>query len=181
MPPGGTGSLGNQETFTCREITKARLDSIQQEVGLAMPTPLAVMKAGELLNKISGKEVVIVDVGGATTDVHSFCDGKPKKGGCVLKGLPEPFAKRTVEGDLGMRVSLQTLLEVIEENEDIHALREYANKIKRERSLIAANEREKYFDRIFATACIREALLRHSGQLNEVFTPEKVMIQQGKT
>ena len=28
------------------------------------------------------------------------------------------FCKRTVEGDLGMRVSLQTLLEVIEENDD---------------------------------------------------------------
>ncbi len=165
-----------------QEITKAKgLDSIQQEVGLAMPTPLAVMKAGELLNKISGKEVVIVDVGGATTDVHSFCDGKPKKGGCVLKGLPEPFAKRTVEGDLGMRVSLQTLLEVIEENDDLHDLTEYVDRINRERSLIAASEREKYFDRIFATACIREALLRHSGQLKEVFTPEgRLWIQQGK-
>jgi len=165
-----------------QEITKAKgLDVIQEEVGLAMPTPLAVMKAGELFNKVTGKEVVIVDVGGATTDVHSFCEGKPRGSGVVLKGLPEPFAKRTVEGDLGMRVSLQTLLEVIEEQEDIQDLRDYADRIKRERSLIAANDREKYFDRIFATACIREALLRHSGRLNEVFTPEgRLWVQQGK-
>jgi len=48
-----------------QEITKAKgLDVIQEEVGLAMPTPLAVMKAGELFNKVTGKEVVIVDVGG---------------------------------------------------------------------------------------------------------------------
>jgi len=75
-----------------QEITKAKgLDVIQEEVGLAMPTPLAVMKAGELFNKVTGKEVVIVDVGGATTDVHSFCEGKPRGSGVVLKGLPEPF------------------------------------------------------------------------------------------
>lgn len=164
-----------------QEITKAKgLDIIQQEVGLAMPTPLAVMKAGELLSK-SGKEVVIVDVGGATTDVHSFCKGAPKKSGCVLKGLPEPFAKRTVEGDLGMRVSLQTLLEVINEEEDISDLRDYANRVSRELSLLAENDKEKFFDRIFATACIREALRRHSGQLKEVFTPEgRLWFQKGK-
>jgi len=88
--------------------------------------------------------------GGATTDVHSFCEGKPRGSGVVLKGLPEPFAKRTVEGDLGMRVSLQTLLEVIEEQEDIQDLRDYADRIKRERSLIAANDRESILTEFFA-------------------------------
>jgi len=56
---------------------------------------------------------MIVDVGGATTDVHSIGSGNPTKPGAVVRGLPEPFSKRTVEGDLGVRVSAVPLVEVI--------------------------------------------------------------------
>ena len=40
-----------------------------------------------------------MDVGGATTDVYSIAKGAPIEGDHA--GLPEPYAKRTVEGDLG--------------------------------------------------------------------------------
>ncbi len=173
------------------EITRAKgLDQIQEQVGLAMPTPLAVMKAGEFYSKVSKEEVVIVDVGGATTDVHSFSEGGPKRGGCILKGLPEPFIKRTVEGDLGMRVSLNSLLEVLTEEQlladlpftaDVSEIRDYTGRVTRSRWSLAINEREKCFDRSFAAACIREALRRHAGSLTESYTPEgKLWIQRGK-
>lgn len=173
------------------EITRAKgLEQIQEEVGLAMPTPLAVMKAGELLNKVKGEDIVIVDVGGATTDVHSFSDGRPKKGGCLLKGLPEPYIKRTVEGDLGMRVSLNSLLEVMTEDAlladipfavDAGEIRAYAGRVTRDRGALALDEREKCFDRTFAAACIREALRRHAGTLTEAYTPDgRFWVQRGK-
>ena len=50
-----------------------------------------------------------VDIGGATTDVYSIAEGKPTIENVIIKGLPEPFSKRTVEGDLGMRYSLSSL------------------------------------------------------------------------
>ena len=52
---------------------------------------------------------MIVDVGGATTDVYSVADGFPSRNGVSLTGLPEPRIKRTVEGDLGLYHNLDTL------------------------------------------------------------------------
>ena len=53
----------------------------------------------------------MVDIGGATTDVHSVGAGTPMRDGVVQYGLPEPFVKRTVEGDLGMRHNARTIAE----------------------------------------------------------------------
>lgn len=173
------------------EITRARgIEKVQHLAGLAMPTPLAVMKAGELLQKKWQREVVLVDVGGATTDVHSFCHGRPRREGCVYRGLPEPFAKRTVEGDLGVRVSVLSLLETLGEERVAAFLpfpvteeevRRYAERVSVQRGSLPGNERERWLDRALAVSCIREALRRHSGRLNESFTPEgRVWIQEGK-
>ena len=51
-------------------------------------------------------ELVAVDLGGATTDVYSIADGMPTQPNTIVKGLMEPYAKRTVEGDIGMRYSI---------------------------------------------------------------------------
>ena len=52
--------------------------------GILMPTPQSVLKAAEILSTGSDKEdgagdLIVVDIGGATTDVHSLCDGEPTK------------------------------------------------------------------------------------------------------
>ena len=83
---------------------------------ILMPTPSAVLQAMELLSKGCEEErgigdLVGVDVGGATTDVYSMADGMPEQMNTVYKGLPEPFGKRTVEGDIGMRYSVKGILE----------------------------------------------------------------------
>ena len=56
-------------------------------------------------------ELVAVDLGGATTDVYSIADGNPANIGTVMKGLKEPYSKRSVEGDIGMRYSVHGILE----------------------------------------------------------------------
>ena len=173
------------------EITKARgLAKIQQRVGLVMPTPLAVMKAGELCRKSTGKDIIIIDLGGATTDIHSFADGRPRGGGRIVKGPPEPPSKRTVEGDLGMRVSLLALLEVIPAGVLVKSLpfiaesgelMAYAQKAALSRDFLPKDEKECAFDSAIAAAAVREAMRRHAGFLTEAYTPEgRLWLQQGK-
>lgn len=92
------------------------LDKIRKEIDrLVMPTPASVLAAGELLS-LGTKEqkglgaLAIVDIGGATTDIHSYCYPLGAQGAKIV-GTPEPYAKRTVEGDLGMRESSNLVLE----------------------------------------------------------------------
>ena len=72
--------------------------------GRILPTPGAVLIAAERLAEDLG-DLVVVDVGGATTDVHSVTDGSPEM--TALQIEPQPHAKRTVEGDLGTYVSAE--------------------------------------------------------------------------
>ena len=72
--------------------------------GRILPTPGAVLIAAERLAGELG-DLVVVDVGGATTDVHSVTDGSPEI--AALQIEPQPHAKRTVEGDLGTYVSAE--------------------------------------------------------------------------
>lgn len=78
--------------------------------GRILPTPGAVLIAAELLAEAEG-DLVVVDVGGATTDVHSVTDGSPEI--AVISLDPQPRAKRTVEGDLGTFVSAATVAELL--------------------------------------------------------------------
>lgn len=77
-----------------------------------IPTPVAVQSATQLFAKHQENHgVLTLDVGGATTDVHSYGRGLPTIPNCLYEGLPEPLLKRTVEGDLGMRESAMGIVE----------------------------------------------------------------------
>ncbi|MBQ4505133.1 MAG: glutamate mutase L, partial [Firmicutes bacterium] len=106
-----------REVFLDRIIKAKGLSKASQLIsGIMMPTPAAVLAAMELLSKGTENqsgwgELVAVDVGGATTDIYSMTEGLPERTNTVLKGLPEPYAKRTVEGDIGMRYSANGIVE----------------------------------------------------------------------
>ena len=106
-----------REIFLNRIIQAKGLSQAQSLLSdILMPTPSAVLLAMELLAKgCEGEsgigDLIGVDVGGATTDVYSMADGMPEQMNTVYKGLPEPFSKRTVEGDIGMRYSVGGILE----------------------------------------------------------------------
>jgi uncharacterized protein (TIGR01319 family) len=56
---------------------------------------------------------MIVEVGGATTNIHSVAEQSPATPQTLVRGLPEPRIKRTVEGDLGIRYNAPTIYEHI--------------------------------------------------------------------
>ena len=83
--------------------------------GDIIPTPAAVLDAITLLSRGTRDEegigsLMAFDIGGATTDVYSVTNGCPVYSGAMLKGLPHPAAKRSVEGDLGMRWNARTIV-----------------------------------------------------------------------
>ena len=106
-----------REIFLNRIVQAKGLSQVTDLLsGILMPTPSAVLQAMELLAKgcegeLGIGDLVAVDVGGATTDVYSMADGMPEQMNTVYKGLPEPFSKRTVEGDIGMRYSIRGIVE----------------------------------------------------------------------
>lgn len=78
------------------------------------PTPGAVMEASKLLNKHIG-DLMVIDVGGATTDIHSVTEGNEGISRILIS--PEPFAKRSVEGDLGVYVNMKNIVNLIGKEE----------------------------------------------------------------
>jgi uncharacterized protein (TIGR01319 family) len=129
--------------------------------------------------------VLVVDPGGATTDVHSIASGEPAPG-VIPQGLPEPRIKRTVEGDLGMRHNAATLVE----QAGISAIAADAGLHESEvRSILARLKPEdlpripqaEALDRALARAAVDIAVQRHCGTLRTVYTPTgPVTVQQGK-
>src|SRR4029077_12946384 len=97
-------------------ITHAKgLDALNGIVPVVLPTPLAVLKRLRLGADGTSAEqgwgdMLVVDVGGATTDVHSIGFGYPAGENVISQGLAESYAKRTVEGDLGIRFNAATIL-----------------------------------------------------------------------
>ena len=189
---------------TQKKIREIFLNRIVQAKGLSkaaellsdimMPTPSAVLQAMNLLAQgCEGEpgigELVAVDVGGATTDVYSIADGMPEHMSTVYKGLPEPYAKRTVEGDIGMRYSIQGIVDAAgidavarlsglsaeRAQELIDDLKEHTDKVPN-----GDNELEA-LDFALASLAVKEAVARHSGTIEETYTMMgQVFVQEGK-
>jgi uncharacterized protein (TIGR01319 family) len=74
---------------------------------------MASLLASELLADGTAREpgigsLLVVEVGGATTNVHSVADIEPATVQTIVKGLPESRVSRTVEGDMGLISSEMT-------------------------------------------------------------------------
>ncbi|HVL59583.1 MAG TPA: glutamate mutase L, partial [Burkholderiaceae bacterium] len=133
-------------------------------------------------------ELVLVDPGGATTDVHSVADGRPSREGVIAQGLPEPRVKRTVEGDLGMRHNAAAIadaagLDALAADSGLPAARIAASiaALATDVARIPASPDELALDRALARAAIRLAVKRHAGTVETVFTVTgPVAVQHGK-
>lgn len=67
------------------------------------PTPDAVLAGVEVLGSVLGGDVLVVDIGGATTDVYSVLSPQGEDASLAKDVVAPLWHARTVEGDLGMR------------------------------------------------------------------------------
>lgn len=160
--------------------------------GILMPTPAAVLKASEILATGTDEEeglgdLIVVDIGGATTDIHSIAKGEPTKPSIMIKGLEEPYAKRTVEGDLGMRYSAIALLEASGTRKIRNYLHDSLKQIDVKAQcqfrhdnikMVPQSKEEIRFDEAMAKAATELAMTRHCGVLECVYTPMGTMFNQ---
>ena len=183
-----------REVFLERIIKAKGLSEAGQLIsGIMMPTPAAVLSAMELLSKGTATEaglgdLVGVDVGGATTDVYSMSNGEPMGVNTVIKGLPEPYAKRTVEGDIGMRYSAKGIAEAVgiprlsrvaglTEEETENLLEEITTKT----DTLPETPELKALDFALASMAVKVGMTRHAGNIEKVYTPiGETYLQEGK-
>lgn len=145
-----------------------------------MPTPGSVMEATMILREKLGN-IITIDVGGATTDIHSVCNPSDD----FMEYLEgEPLSKRTVEGDLGVfinhenvikMVGKKTLIEVLNISDiEFDGLLNNYNYIPR-----TPIERKMVFE--LTKKCCTLGLDRHVGDLRRVFTSSgQKIIPEGK-
>ncbi len=149
--------------------------------GPIIPTPGAVMECTKLLYECIG-DLVVLDVGGATTDVHSVATESDQV--ARIMTAPEPKAKRTVEGDLGVYVNRMKVIESMGEEK----LREKCEKagIDPDKALesyvaIPKNDEERKLVEILTEEAVMKAMERHAGQIRYVYGPSgRSSVAEGK-
>lgn len=179
--------LGKLEIESAREaILQVFLEHVIGGKGLSaspefkqmvkMPTPEAVLEATRLLSRGTEREpgigdVMVVDVGGATTDVHSDRAVEPATPGIEESLLPPPPTLRTVEGDLGLRAGSPGTLAA--DGRWIEAQLDTGAESIRQTVLYRSEHPEwlpedpfgTELDGLLATSCATHAIVRHSGTM----------------
>ncbi|MDR1922555.1 MAG: glutamate mutase L [Candidatus Adiutrix sp.] len=170
------------------------------EGGEVIPTPAAILMGAELLangayNQGGVGGVLALDVGGATTDVHSVMpelnDLRPEERGLVINN-DKQAAFRTVEGNLGLRVSASGIVETVgpagvltlrdrlsnknktaggvDQNE-MSRLVDYAAFLEKNTEHLPVDQWERDIEPALATAAMETALRRHAGYWATEFNP----------
>ena len=146
-------------------------------------TPDVVLTGVELLarglddQRPGAGDVVVVDVGGATTDVHSVVELDPEDSGLAREVVATTPVTRTVEGDLGMRWSAVTTVEAAGRDD----LAEAAAARRADPVWVPADADAQDTDLEIAAAAVRIALERHAGRSKVVVSPEgRVVERSGK-
>jgi uncharacterized protein (TIGR01319 family) len=125
---------------------------------------------------------VIVDVGGATTDVYSVIAGEAQRG-YVQPSVPDQVVTRTVEGDLGLREGAAALLQVAKRDRHIDAPEAEALEASvwrrcRERDFLPGSAEEAGVDERLATIAAALALHRHAGVLRTAVSADGVSLEK---
>lgn len=159
-----------QKLFETHIVKAPGMARIREMVdGPILPTPGAVMEALRLLQPVIG-DCIALDIGGATTDVHSGAQGSEAI--ARIQTQPEPFFKRTVEGDLGLYLNARHMadhmgMESLSQELAIDAEAELAGW----RPIPESPAQMKLAHRL-ALEAGRLAIRRHAGTLRQVFLPE---------
>ncbi len=136
--------------------------------GEIMPVPGAVMAAAEALAPVIG-DLLVVDVGGATTDVHSVVDTPPDPAALLV--APEPRAKRTVEGDLGVFLNAENLVQRVGAEQLAAALGFELAPVLESMTGVPATAEQAELILHLAREASAVALGRHAGRTRHMYGP----------
>ncbi|WP_026894170.1 GlmL-related ornithine degradation protein [Clostridiisalibacter paucivorans] len=149
--------------------------------GSIMPTPGAVMQASKVLKDEIG-DLVTLDVGGATTDVHSVTEGSDEVNRILIS--PEPVAKRTVEGDLGVYVNMENIVERIGKKDLAKRMNitegEVEGLIDNHKPIPKSDDQKRFVEELTKEAVIT-SIRRHAGHFRDLYGPGgKKTVAEGK-
>ncbi len=159
-----------------------------------MPTPTAVLKAAQLLSQGTGSEkglgdLVIVDIGGATTDVHSIGMGNPRSAG----GRPQRASRASGQAHGGGRPG-----DPVQRRHDPEAVRPGTNHEKCSTSpsrtlleqagqsfrcveTLPESVEDRDLDFALASCAAQAAMERHAGTIETLWGPQgQYYVQHGK-
>jgi uncharacterized protein (TIGR01319 family) len=190
-----------REIFLSHIVRAKGLEKAQGIIGRTIiPTPKASMMAAGLLAEGTGDEpglgsLLVVEIGGATTNIHSFADNAPVTPQAIIRGLPEQKLKRTVEGDLGIRYNAHTIYALVGD-ETLEArmndlmpsgsvgkkdIKQYISKISDTAEYIPSSEVECNLDVVLAESAAAAAAERHAGTVRQEYSVSgEITVQYGK-
>lgn len=171
-----------QDVFE-KHITRAPgMEKLREMVtGQIMPTPGAVMEASKLLYDDIGN-LITIDVGGATTDIHSVTEESEEISRILLN--PEPLAKRTVEGDLGVYINMKNIVDMLGIDtllKEMNIDQDELNSLTSKHKPIPETDLEIKFVEVLTKYASLTALSRHAGTIKHLYGPGgKNTIAMGK-
>lgn len=178
-----------RDEFLTTIVHAKGIDRVREDLDAEiLPTPGVVLDGVRLLAaELFGSGLMAVEVGGATTNVHSWSPTATEDG-VIVRGLPEPDLKRTVEGDLGVRWNAETILELAGPAwfaqrgvEDLDAFAAYVARVAAAPASLPDGPAERRADELLASFAAHTAIRRHCGQHREAVLPTgRVLVQTGK-
>ncbi|GAA2743880.1 methylaspartate mutase accessory protein GlmL [Terrabacter aerolatus] len=131
-------------------------------------TPDVVLRCVEVLASETGGDVLVVDIGGATTDVYSCLTPEGEDAGLRKEVVAPLWHARTVEGDLGMRWNAEHVLDaatsehLLDGVADVDALRAYAARVHERPGSLPADDLDRRLDLELARLAALVAVRRHA-------------------
>lgn len=146
--------------------------------GTIIPTPGAVMRGAMALSQ-ELEDLVVIDVGGATTDVHSVTNGSEEMNKFLIS--PEPREKRTVEGDLGVYVNSENIINLAGKEKLAARLGINSEDLNELIKPIPTKNEEKAVSEALTQVAVETAMNRHVGKLKVLYGPAgRYKIVEGK-
>ncbi|KRF43141.1 glutamate mutase [Terrabacter sp. Soil811] len=132
-------------------------------------TPDVVLRGVEVLASVTdGGDVLVVDIGGATTDVYSCLTPEGEDAGLRKDVVAPLWHARTVEGDLGMRWNAEHVVEaavaehLLDTVADPDALTAYAARVHERPGSLPVDDAERALDLELARLAALVAVRRHA-------------------
>lgn len=145
-------------------------------------TPDVVLTAVELLAGLVG-DVAVVDVGGATTDVHSVVEVDPEDAGLARQVVAAVPVSRTVEADLGIRSSAIDTVRAgqdagLVDRAELDTLCGAARRRHDDPAHLPGTPDGQQHDRRLAELAVGVALRRHAGRRQVTFGPDGRLVER---